>query len=604
MNDTERNARAALLADDAAQDAAAGLETTQTQGAATDTVPPASAAPLASVPEGESPLVPLGKRGGVCYYYSRPHGCLYELAPEKHTRLSLLAVASLADYASWLYPDMPLDAVERQEAAILRRASRRLLEMTAGKIFNPAAVRARGIWRDDETGGVLYNTGAACYLATGNAAPVQVDAVRDGHIYTAAAALPAPAEFPLSDEQGRAVLEFLSARSWTWEHAGELLTGFLVNAILAGCMPFRGHVWVNAPRNTGKTALRDDLLSLLSPFCSVSDGSVSTPAALRADLNGAPLPVICDEQDADAGDARSSSNVAKKLELARIASKGGKVSMGTTGGGVTRDFTLLSCFLFLSVDNALSRDTDLTRWALLRLRACKADELDKLLARQRAARAKLPPRGEIIACILARLLRQSSALLANLPPLTEALRRGGAEPRRAEMFAAWMAGAHALLHGGVMDSAAIAHAVDVMKSYAGQEEAENDFARCIDCLRAARVSVRGIQYSVETLCRIYARAGDGESREDMRAALASCGIQYVPYDKLLLQTSPAFIGLLFRGTEFERRAVSVLTAGCCAASRVNEYGVRLTSAKQKGSLTPRRCVSIPASFIEDDPPQE
>lgn len=584
---TAKDARAALMEDEAGQSAELAKREAETgqDTTAKDTAPP---------------LIALGKRGNYRLYFSRPHKCVYELMPEKHSRLSLLAMASLEDYAAWLRPDLPPDAVEKFEADILHRAAPALFKMTGGKMFDPAALRARGIWLDKETGRALYNSGRECYLAApadSHAAPVCVDAVRPPHIYTAAPALPPP-DAPLTYEQGRAVVEFLSARSWAFKNAGVLLAGWLAAAVLAGALPYRPHVWITAPRNTGKTFLRDDIVSLLGNFSCVQDGAMSTPAALRAELNGAALPVISDEQETHAGDMHAAASVEKKLDLARLASNGRVVKHATQGGGV-RDFLLLSCFMFLSVDNSLKRDTDSSRWILLDLRRASFDELEKILAKQAAARAKLP--ANITPRIIARLMQELPAMLNNIAALERALRVDGNIPRRAELMGCMLAGAHALTHGGGMTDGDIKACCLIAKQYAAQESPDNDFTRCIDCLRACAVVHNGARWSVEMLCAEYRRLPDGESRDGIRRALASLGLKYTPGKRLHIQTGLAFVRAIWRGTEYESRAISVLAAGCCPAAPVNEYGVKITSAKLPGNVSPRRAISIPCHYIEPAP---
>ena len=579
-----KDARAALIRDEAARTAAAAPDAMQE--------PPPDAPAVEAAPP---PLIPLGKRGNVYVYYSIPYSDLRELAPDKHNRLGLLSLARLEDYAAWLRPGLPPREVERAECAILHRAARALIEMTGGKIFDPAAVRACGIWIDPDTGRAIYNAGRGCWLAGENgAAAVEVNPARPPHIYTAAPALPPPLE-PLTTEEGRAVLEFLSSRSWAFNSSGMLLAGWLVNSILAGLLPYHPHIWINAPRNTGKTALRDDLISLLGNFASVQDGAVSTPAAMRADLNGAALPVICDEQDALTGDARAAAKIEGKLELARLASKGGAVKMGTQGGGV-RDYRILSCFLFLSVDNSLKRDTDFSRWLMLNLRRISNAELRPLLERQSAARRRLP--GEVPGRLISRLMQEAPAILANIPPLHDALTNDGNEPRRAEALAGILAGLHALIKGGPMNHLDITGACRVAMDYAKQEAVNSDFLQCLDGLRACPVQFQGARWSVETLCREYRRITEkGETCPEIRRALASIGIRYTPKKYLYVQTAAAFVGTLWKGTEYETRAVSVLAAGC-SNNAPNEYGVKLTQSRIPGMATPRRVMAIPAAFIE------
>ena len=595
--DDEAAARAALLSDDAAQQAAAMVEPPQETG------------------RGFCPLLALGMRGNMFYYYNRKRGRIYELPAREHTRLPLLMLASLAEYAEWIEPGMTLEDAVKKERAILNTAARLLLEMTAGRVYDETATRGRGIWREDTPAparpgspppprGFIYNAGGAVYYAPGDGStpPVQIDPVRGRHIYTAGAPLPPPALLPLTNNEGRAMVEFLSARTWSFSHAGHLLAGWIVNALMAGAMSYRGHIWVNAPRNTGKTFLRDNLLDILGSFSYFADGAVSTPAAMRAGLDGSPLPIIADEQDPAAGDARAASNIEKKLELARISSKGGKISMGTTGGG-TRDYWLLSCFLFMSIENALDKDSDLTRWATLRLNPAPAAALQPLRIRQAAALQTMSERdtapgagGSFIARLLTRLLMEGNAIIKNACILEKAMTNEGAETRAAEMFSLWLAGVHAITHGGGMGDPHIAAALQIWQTYSGADDADDDFARCLDTLRAAPVQFNGARLSVSVLCGKYYSLPDGETRDAIRAALASIGLSFTRGGEIALQATAAYLHYIFKGTEYEKRAAAVLSAGCTPETPANVYGIKISTIRH-GFKSPRRALIIPAALL-------
>ena len=219
-------------------------------------------ADAAALPDGTAaaddaaPVVALGTRGNVLCYWSRPHRRYYELAAEKHTRLNLYALAPLAEWAAWVDSALADDPAAQIKAAraIMDEAARRLIESHGGRVFRADCMRARGIWRDPITGGLLYNAGDAVFLMPPDGTQARpVDALRGGALYDGGAALPHPAADALTDEEGGALLAFLTARTWAFNGAGILLAGWIVNALLAGALPFRAHVWVTAPRNTGKT---------------------------------------------------------------------------------------------------------------------------------------------------------------------------------------------------------------------------------------------------------------------------------------------------------------------------------------------------------------
>lgn len=555
-----------------------------------------AAAPPDDTPAADdaAPVVSLGTRGGVLCYWSRSYRRYYELAPEKHTRLNLYALAPLSEWAAWVDPSLAArpDMQVKAARAIMEEAARRLIEAHGGRVFRADCIRARGIWRDPITGGVLYNAGNAVFLAPPDGAGVlPVDALRGGVLYDGGAALPHPAADALTDEEGRALIDFLTARTWTFKHAGVLLAGWIVNAILAGALPFRSHVWINAPRNTGKTFLRDDILRILGGFSVVSDGNqTSTAAGLRRDLNGAALPAIKDEQEPARRNSRGEDTLDKILEYARIATKGGKVTMAA-GDDKTRDYTLQSCFLFLSVENTLGEnETNSTRFAALRLRPATAAELEKLLAAQADGRA-LIARADFTPRLIARVMQRGQDIQDNAAALEPFLRGRGAEPRRAEMFAILTAGAYALTHAGAMDAAAMEQAAALLAAYDGADERETELELCLNYLKTHTINYCGQNLAVAQWVNEALHSASVENLSAAERALGSRGLA-VKRDAgaagaVILNTSAAYTRALWRGTPYETRAFSVLKAA----------GYKMTSRKTAGQMTPRRVCIIPAADI-------
>lgn len=594
---TYKNSQEALLADDIAQQEAI-IETTKPEQIPTSI-------------SNTMPLIPLGSSGNKNMYYSPSRGRIYELAPREHTRLPLLSMASLEEYAKWVMPTIPPEEYEKHEKPIMMQAGRLLLEATGGKLFDRDVIRERGIWLDGSytdlantppTCSFIYNAGNAVYLSKGNMLnlPCEIEPNHGRHLYPANNPLPQPASEALTNETGLAFVEYLSARTWTFPHAGTLLAGWIVNALMAGALPFRSHIWINAPKNSGKTFLRDHLLGLLDSFVYQADGAVSTPAALRGALNGAALPVLADEQDSNAGDLNASLNISKKLELARLATKGGKVSMGITGGGGTRDYQLRSCFLFFSIDNALSRDADFSRWAILRMKQEAPHVVKTIIARQNEAYRKMtmdtPNNASFTSRLITRLLMEGNALLKNAHILWEKLTQNNAESRTAEMFSVLLAGIHAITVGGEMQESHLQNALNIWKEYDQQDDKSDDFSRCIETLRAAAISYKGDHLSVEVLCsKLFNTSTQNEEKRAIKEALNSAGISFTSDNDIALQSSSIYLKKLFLGTEFEKRAKSVLLDGYGRGSKVNNYGVKTSSARINGS--PRRAIIIPASYI-------
>ena len=547
------------------------------------------------------PLVALGSCSSSLkhVYYSRPHRRIYSLAPRNHCRRELLSMANLEDYAAWVMPDLEnsREEVELNRRRIIQLAEEGLLRMTDGRIFDATAIRGRGIWRASD--GLVYNTGAACYLFAGGRQGVIVDRVYGGNVYEPCAAqLPLPGSGGWSAGDGKALLELFSARSWSFTHAGELLLGWIAASILGGVVNFRPHAWITAPANSGKTALRDEIIACLGgSFVYSADGVASTPAALRRALNGEALPVICDEQDVNANDEGGMKRLDVKLELARISSLGGKVSVAGSGSGLTDDFHLRSCFLFLSIEKSLSRESDRSRWLDLRLLPLRSDSaaLLQLEERQRAARelvaSDLPGR------LISRVVSQCGFIDGNIERLRAALRQNTASARCADMFAVLLSCSYAVIHGGEIDDAACDRGREIIAAYEKQAERVDEFDECVEALLDYCVSFEGVRWSVSRLCARYASLEDGAHRDDVKTALESLGVLYRPGERFCLRKTKRVFSTIFHNTEYAQRAQSVFTVGCGDAGE-NEHGVKITTARTSGGSSPVHVISFPVEMME------
>lgn len=429
--------------------------------------------------EARPPIICLGEEGTRNVYWSRVNNRLYQLSPNEHRPAFLLRMAKLQDFALWLFPDYNAEQIENNSHKILAAVGMKLLEGTAGAQFDSSRLRARGFWKDDETGGIIYNAGDACFLSTPDApAPVKVENVRGRFIYDAGVPTPHPSKEPLSFEEGEVLNAFLNARTWGMNESGEHLLGWIACSLLAGAIPFRPHVWINAPANTGKTYLRDDLLPLFGGMAITLDGAESTEAALRAELNGAALPVIWDEMEQDAGDRRKKENIDRCKALIRNATKGGIIKKGTQGGGAAKAYYVKAGFLLFSIAHSLDKDSDMSRFLCLRLTRAGADEIDKLKPAQEAGRELTRQKG-FTARLIARLIQEYPAIIENMGTLEKHLRSQGVKARQAEMMAALVAGAHAIRKGGAVDEQGLNKALLYCTRINEQEDHQSEPERAI-----------------------------------------------------------------------------------------------------------------------------
>lgn len=588
-NDNGAAARAALLkgeADRKADNAAAAREEAE---------------------KNRPPVVCLGAEGACNVYWSRSSGDIHKLKANEHTRNNLYRMARFEEYARWMRPDLPPEDAEEQEAAIMKKATRRLLEGSLGKRFNASRVRGCGVWPAAD-GGWVYNAGASCWHVPADGSKLQqVDNVRGGYVYSAGDALPFPADTPLSDEEGRHLLELMRARSWVLPVAGDIIAGWMVAALLAGVMPICPHVWINAPQGTGKSTFRDDLRAVYGEAKIDPDGGHTTDTGIRQTITGVALPVVIDEAEGG-DDEKAQKNIRRWIELMRIASYGGTILHGGADG-TPRKYSIKCSFALLSIANSIERDADSSRCIVLDLKKYIEDEKRKaekeaLWARQEAGRELVQTPG-FHSRLMARLLACLPVLMENLSALKEYLGKvEGVDSRRAELFAVLMACRYALISGERLSMEAMQEAAAVMMAYGEQEEKESDFSRCLRVLiDVYQIDVYGAgKMNVTEACRMLHNGVDVDRKDAIARALNLAGLRWRDdLNALQVDTLADKMKRIYTGTQWSNGKVAPVLAEGCKREKgsYSPAGVWLQSVKV-GGASPRWCVMIPAALVLGD----
>ncbi len=542
------------------------------------------------------PIIPLGRDGKKNVYWSRTYSVVESLTAQEHRERDLLRMASLEDYARWVRPELSPDDHKKMRNVIIQEVAEKLLQETGGEMFDPSRIRARGVWRDDETGGLVYNAGNKCYLSTPSTpTPQRVDNVRGHHVYDKGASLPKPSTEPLSYEEGARLIDFLEARTWAMKGSGSLLAGWAVCSFLAGSMPFRPHIWINAPANTGKTFLRDDLIPLFGGGAIAPDGAESTEAGIRRDLGSSTLPVIWDEMEQEAGDKGKQNNINKVIALARIATKGGVTKKANVAGAGVTSYFICSGFLFFSIASTLEKDADISRFLQLRLKPSTPQGVTKLIATQKEGR-EMVRHPEFTGKFITRLLIEHPFILENAKSLEDSLREQGIKPRRAEMMGVLLAGAHALRKGGTMSPDDITKACEQVTRYAEQEESMSDAEKALEHFLNYAVPHEGQRRLIRQLVDVV-RKGSPQGAEDVNSfegaqkVLESFALdwhtpasgKHKGNQYLRLYPKVSILKQVYRGTQWEHgKLVPVFTEGA-SKGETSPLGIIYTNAKRNSS---------------------
>lgn len=541
------------------------------------------------------PVICLGREGKSHVFYSTASRDIYRLTAEKINWPNLLDMAAREHWERYLFPKETEAGAAPGKRELVAEAQERLIEDSRYKIFSPEAVRARGVW-PDSAGGWLYNAGRACWhIPADGIRPERVENVRERHIYAIGEALPAPAENLLTNAEGKQLVEFLTARPWTMAGAGDMLAGWTVAALLAGCTPMRPHVWINAPAGTGKTYLKNDLAAILGDYALCMEG-IPTEAATRQRRKSDCLPVLLDE--VEPGESKKNQrNIAALLELMRNAAYEGKISKGTQDG--TGTFFLMKCnFALFSISDDISRDADASRIVGLRLERRSPAVLSPLWERQKAGR-ELVQGKDFHARLIARLLAGLPVIMENQKALATALMNAGADARKAEIFSILIAGRHALTSRDPMTSGEMENAARIMRVYDEQDEQESDFSRCLAVLLNHTVDIYGTgKRTVVAACELIENAPP-DVKEQVEAALRIVGLKWNS-NKEALQVDPRaeMMKRIYTGTQWSNGKIKpVLAEGCRQKGISNDAGVWIASARMTGMQTPQDCIFIPQSLM-------
>lgn len=163
------------------------------------------------------PVAVLGCVGDKVALYSMKYHRQKCLLPEKlDNRGNLVSLAPMDDWARFLFGDKEKPC----ELAIRRAAQDWICAEAGGKAFDPSSIRGRGVWKDEDSDGVAYNAGQACFLVRPDVGFEEVSPCRGKLVYSAGAALPKPSGEPLTDEEGALRVGLFEKRPWKMEYSG------------------------------------------------------------------------------------------------------------------------------------------------------------------------------------------------------------------------------------------------------------------------------------------------------------------------------------------------------------------------------------------------
>ena len=558
-----------------------------------------------------APLVPLGytkDTSSKAVYYSRVQRKVVELSYRDYNINYLSMHGSAQDYARWLGYDESPEWLEKNEEDILRLAVRELKRLTlsmSGRFYDKASCSSpAGIWPDkEEPGSLIYYTGQGCYLSRPCQAPVPVDCVRGRHVYAgfSGGLLPAPSATPLTDEEGATLFNFMRNRLWAHPAYGYIAAGWLGCSMLAGLLPVRPQVWINAPASTGKTFLKDEIAQILGGFAISCESADSTAAGIAQRLDNSSLGVLFDEAECRSG-RRSFTNLNNILQLVRSSATGNNACvLKGSSDGTQRTYHLRSCFMFFSISNILRLESDTSRFVQLALTPPSPyDSYRQIWKSQEQGRA-LVASPDFRSRFTSRLLLRYADIEANRLALIPFLQELGATNRRAEIYAALFSVVWSLCY--TQRTIDPDHLNCFAKCYRRVEKLqhrENDCDNCLDALLSYSLPWEGSRINVATLCSMADTLPYGDELEKVSRTLATLGLRWQRERQALLADAySASFKHIFLDTEWHDGKVVPVLAPADTAPTPGKPHICKTSARWNGS-TPRVTLCIPAELILAD----
>lgn len=326
-------------------------------------------------------------------------------------------------------------------------------ECRAMHIYDTGRMRGRGVWMDkDKDGGdrAMLHTGRELFISRPGQELKETSFVRvkSPWIYTKRKELIHDANYNIcaSDEEGRLIRELCQQPRWSSELYGDLLAGWIATAIVCGGMDWRPHLWVTGNHGTGKSTIIDKIVRPCMGKAALYPKGATTEAGIRAALQSDAIPVAFDESETE---ENAKDRLLQILALMRQASsEGGGAIFKGSANHVAHEFNIRSAFMLVSIGVNLKQGADMSRIAVLSLRAqtsYAAAERKKLEERWRRLldiNSMLPL--DLPQKLIARQTRNLFNLRHNIAVFKQVVTNIMDSPRLGDQLGTLLAGSHSL----------------------------------------------------------------------------------------------------------------------------------------------------------------
>jgi putative DNA primase/helicase len=370
------------------------------------------------------PFKVLGYNEGEYFYYPFGGKQIVTMTASNHTLNGLLRLASLED---WKYALGGEDGIKANEIPSRGFNALRQIAERKGVFVQNERVRGAGAWIDE--GRTVLHCGDKIYVDGVETKPEHIDSE---YVYMASQRLMEHSKNPLNNAQANKLREICEMPTWENPLSGSLLAGWLVIAPICPTLAWRPHIWITGESGSGKSTVLERVVKAVVGDIAVHSDGTSTEPSLRTEIGYSGRPVIFDE-------AEPSPTMDKVIDLARVASSGGKVSKY---GQKPFKAQFVACFS--SINPPVEKYSDKSRISMLVLKRNRRQDAEahynRLLDAIDDTLSVEYQRG-----LLTRTLDNLDVLLANITTFRKAARQVLNAGREADQIAPMIAGLY-LLH--------------------------------------------------------------------------------------------------------------------------------------------------------------
>lgn len=457
-------------------------------------------------------------------------------------------------------------------------------------IYDMSRVRGRGAWTDKNRS--IFHHGG--YLSV-DGVRTDITDLKSRFVYELSRSLPDISDTPLTDEDGKKVLEIMTIFRWAKPGSAALLAGWVALAPLCGAVRWRPHAWITGGAGSGKSTVLELVHFLMNGMDLYAQGS-SSEAGIRQELKGDALPVLFDESESNT--EREAMRVQSILALIRQASTESQArTLKGSAGGDAVSFHIRSMFCLASIQVGIKYQADIERMTVLSLLP-KRDDLDAAGTWKKMAELLHTLRRD--EDMPGRLVKRSIDLLPttrqNIKIFSEVAATKFGSQRDGDQYGTLLAGAWSLISREV---ATLEQAAEMVEEYDWSEHRENneddEGERAISALMEAHIRVPGgaevTVFELLKVAMLYEVKGFALAHDACEAILARHGMR-IDGTYLLLSNRSNELRRLMQGTPFEAdlRGVMLRVKGSIRWPRPVKF-----------SGVSARCIAIPVGdLVKDD----